>query len=449
MRFFLLMAVSVILLFTGCEKPNDSDSGGYKIPSTIKGQITNPEGVGVAGAKITLTTAAGFEAVYSTTNGLYTISGFPAAKHTARIEKPGYSERIIEIPSAVNGASTLNVQLSRATYVIPEVKPLSSGPVRINYGKLETDFAGTGTYTPFYVKGVAFSPKPIDDKPITTKLYDQCITYLKELNANTIRTYSGVDKYMLKKCAENGIRVIVTYWVNTDLDFANTTVRKNLIDGFAAMVLDLKDFPGVLMWNLGNEQNVKNGANVNWFTLTQEMAIEAYKVEGAKYHPVCINNGGIMNVGLKGIKSNDSSLTYVDAWATNIYAVDLTNDFIAYKSKSNKPLVITEFGIDALDNRTKVEYETTQASHDSSNWAQIKSAPFILGGTVFEFTDEWWKEGLAGTQDYGGYATTAHPDGYSNEEWYGLIRLSRDTNGDGVDEWYKRKAFYMFSRNWK
>jgi hypothetical protein len=68
---------------------------------------------------------------------------------------------------------------------------------------------------------------------------------------------------------------------------------------------------------------------------------------------------------------------------------------------------------------------------------------------VFEFTDEWWKAGNSATHEYGGYATGAHPDGYSNEEWWGLIAVTPDANGDGLDEWRPRKVVAMFTKAWQ
>jgi hypothetical protein len=148
--------------------------------------------------------------------------------------------------------------------------------------------------------------------------------------------------------------------------------------------------------------------------------------------------------------ADDNSLTYVDLWAINLYNYNLASRINQYKTKTIKPVVITEFGIDALDNRTKQEYETMQAVFDSLNWQQIISVKDVcLGGTVFEFTDEWWKDIDPWSHDYGGYPTSQHPDGYSNEEWWGIIRVLPDSNNDGLDEWIPREAYYMFKRNWK
>jgi len=336
------------------------------------------------------------------------------------------------------------------TAPLANTKPLSKGVVRINNKKLEVDFDGDGIYQPYYVKGAAYSITPIGNKSINSTLEDRSIQYLKYLNANTVRTYSTPSKTMLTKMAAQNIRVIAGFWVETTYDLSQPDIRQKVKDDFAKMVIDLKDNPGVLMWNLGNEQNYVNGNNANWYSLCQELAIVAYQIEGEKYHPVCANNGNIYNIGNASMKADDASLTYVDLWATNIYELNLTPRFETYRTKTNKPLVITEFGIDALDNRTKVEYEATQAIIDSLNWSQIITASdILLGATVFEYTDEWWKAGDAQSHDFGGYATGAHPDGYSNEEWWGIISVTPDQNNDGYDEWRPRQVYYMFQRNWK
>ena len=348
------------------------------------------------------------------------------------------------------GTSGWSSVRSFTTGALPLIKPLSAGPVRITNKKLEVDYDGDGVYEPYYVKGAAYSITPIGDKPITSTLEDRGIQYLKYMNANTIRTYGIPGKTMLTKMAAQNIRVIAGFWVETSYDLSLLETRQKVKDDFAKMVIDLKDNPGVLIWNLGNEQNYVNGNNANWYALCQELAIVAYQIEGEKYHPVCISNGNIYNIGDVAKNADDASLTYIDLWATNIYELNLTPQFVTYKSKSNKPLVITEYGIDALDDRIKQEYETTQAVVDSMNWSQILAASeFVVGATVFEYTDEWWKADDPTSHDYGGYATGAHPDGYSNEEWWGLIAVTPDQNGDGYDEWRPRQVYYMFKRNWK
>lgn len=438
----------VLIILIGCT--NDPKKEEYQNPATISGVVKNSSGKVISDAKVSLSTAPTYEGALTNAQGQFYMTDVPAGKHTLKVEHIGYQTYLAEVPSAINGYSTINPVLTLTTYNVPVVKPLSSGPVRINNKKLEVDFDGNGLYEPFYVKGAAYSITPIGNKPITSSLEDISIQYLKYMNANTIRTYSTPGKTMLTKMAAENIRVIAGFWVNTDLNLSLQTVRQQVKDDFAKMVVDLKDNPGVLMWNLGNEQNYQNGNNSYWYTLCQELAVVAYEIEGEKYHPVCINNGNIYNIGDVSKNADDASLSYIDLWATNIYELNLTPQFQTYKSKSNKPLVITEYGIDALDDRIKQEYETTQAVVDSMNWSQILSASdVVIGGTVFEYTDEWWKAGDPNNHDYGGYTTGAHPDGYSNEEWWGMIAVTPDVNGDGYDEWRPRQVYYMFKRNWK
>ncbi len=441
--FFILLLHCIV----GCTTTNDDS---YVSPTVISGQVKDISGVPIANVKVSLPTTPDFSSALTDNQGLFYLTNFPAGKHRLKAEKIGFENYEANVPNSINGVSTVNVVMTRKTYNVPGTKPLSSGSVRMNGKKLETDFDHDGVYQEFVVKGAAFAPTPIGGKPLTNAVYDRSVVWLKNLNANTVRTYSGVNKYFLQQAAANNIRVIVSYWVNTDLDLSLANVRETLIDGFATMVLDLKDYPGVLMWNIGNEQNYQNGNSAYWYSLVQEMAVAAYKVEGEKYHPVCVNNGSLYNIGSTSMNANDASLSYVDLWASNAYEINFTSFFTSYRTKSAKPIVITEFGIDALDNTTKTEYENVQSYFDSTNWIQLRGASDVcVGATVFEFTDEWWKAGNFNTHDYGGYSTGAHPDGYSNEEWWGIIAITPDTDNDGLDEWKARKAYTMFQQLWK
>jgi len=443
--------IFLLLLFTsyiGCT--NDPKPDEYLNPTTISGTVKDSTGLAIANAKVSLVNVPAYDGALTNDKGQFVLKDFPSGQYSLKIERLGYETFIAQVPSASGGTSIVNVVLVSKTYNLPAIKPLSKGPVRINNTKLEVDFDGDGVYEPFLVKGAAYSIMPINNKPITSALQDRGVYMVKFMNANTVRTYSTPDKTMLTKMADQGIRVIAGYWVGTSLDLSSEYERQKIKDDFAKTVVDLKNFPGILMWNLGNEQNYQNGNTPAWYSLCEELAEIAYKIEGDKYHPVCINNGSIYNIGSASLNADDASLPYVDLWATNIYELNLTPKLETFKSLSAKPLVITEYGIDALDNRTKQEYETTQAVIDSMNWSQIRSAgDYVVGATVFEFTDEWWKAGDASKHDYGGYQTGAHPDGYSNEEWWGLIRLTPDQDGDGLDEWIPRQIYYLFKRMWQ
>ncbi len=447
MKGLAVFVFLLILFLTGCV--NDPGNEGYISPEVISGTVRNTSGAALENAKVTLTTAPSYEGVFTNSTGVFQMEGFPPGKHTLKVELYGYEDYTADVPKPYNGYSTVNPVLKSKTYNVPLEKPLSNGPVRINNKKLEVDPGGDGNYSPFFVKGTAYSPTPIGNQPITEEQENRSVQHLKDLNANTIRTYNGASKNLLQKLTSEGIYTILGFWVD-NLDLSIEENRNIIRNNFIRFITDYKDTPGVLFWNLGNEQNYVNGDNPYWYSLCQELAVIAFNIEGENFHPVCISNGNIYNIGNASKNADDESLKYIDAWASNIYEIDFTNSLNLYRTKSEKPIVFTEFGIDALDNRTKTEYEFVQAEHDSLNWIQIiNNNDIVLGGTVFEFTDEWWKAGNPYSKDFGGYQTGAHPDGYSNEEWWGLIRVNQDANGDGMDDWTPRRAYYMFQQMWQ
>ena len=362
--------------------------------------------------------------------------------------------------SSTTGASAASATAAAASSTeLPAVKPLGQGPVRVRGRALETDFDGNGSYEPFQVRGVAYGISAIgvglsEPVPHMDAYVDRSMTLLKAMHSNAIRTYDDPGEMVLDKAAAAGIKVVVGYWVPLDMDLSLPGNRNSILNGFIQMVTARKDDPAVLMWNIGNEQNYSNGKDQNWFSLVQEMAIAAYQIEGPDYHPVCASNGGFAGIGNAAIGADDASLSYMDLWCSNAYEVDFGPPLAAHSAVTTKPILITEYGIDAMDNRTGREYQDVQASVDLANWNQLVAAGYVcVGGTVFVITDGWWKDnwwagGDPASHDMGGYATTAHPDGFSNEEWWGLIALAPDSNGDGLDEWLPRKAYYAFQTAW-
>ncbi|MBI5585476.1 MAG: hypothetical protein HY892_16840, partial [Deltaproteobacteria bacterium] len=92
-------------------------------------------------------------------------------------------------------------------------------------------------------------------------------------------------------------------------------------------------------------------------------------------------------------------------------------------------------------------------------WKEIAAhGQTCVGGTILSYSDEWWKARYAtdpgctpdpdpGVQGRCGFQTDAQPDGYANEEWWGLVRI-RD-NGTGPDSVEPRAAYYRLQTLWK
>jgi hypothetical protein len=338
-------------------------------------------------------------------------------------------------------------------------KPDSKGRVKVNCSGLFIDGR------PFTVKGVGYQPIPIgktgESLEHRQEMYDNIqirerdFPLLRDMNANTIRTWSEVlsESWLddLYNDGKDPIYVLMGFWINCRENYGDQSIRQKYINRFKEYVNKFKDHPAVLAWMLGNENNLSYCSSQDYiddfYSLCNELARVAYEIEEDKYHPVGIVNGDLFNMGAEPANSDDDSLKYIDFWGINVYPGESFGRwFDDYKLLSGKPLLITEYGIDALDNRTGSEYEETQAEWVLRQWREINQADVTIGSILMEYSDEWWKAGNPSNHNNGGYETNRHPDGYSNEEWWGVMR----TTPDGViDKTEKRRVYYALKKEWR
>jgi hypothetical protein len=143
--------------------------------------------------------------------------------------------------------------------------------------------------------------------------------------------------------------------------------------------------------------------------------------------------------------SDDVSLDFVDVWGHNTYFGKHAHCYFDYYDRiSAKPLIFTEYGIDAYDNAAGTEYQDVQADFVVQQWRQIRAG--CVGGTIMAYSDEWWKADNPHSHDLGGYATDNHPDGYSNEEWWGMVAV--EDNGNAPDTMHPRLAYYALAQEY-
>jgi hypothetical protein len=128
----------------------------------------------------------------------------------------------------------------------------------------------------------------------------------------------------------------------------------------------------------------------------------------------------------------------IDVWGINAYrGLSFGDLFDAWRARSDKPLFIAEYGADAY-NATLPGYDPeSQAVAAAALTREIleqatgsRGGAPVLGGTLFEWNDEWWKDptGSLSEQDVGCVApgTGPYPDQVFNEEWWGVVDLDRN-----------------------
>jgi hypothetical protein len=272
---------------------------------------------------------------------------------------------------------------------------------------------------------------------------DVDIPLIQELGANTVRVHldfgaSTAGCAVLDALHAHGLMAVVT----VDRMVAD-------LPNAAAVVVAYRRHPAVLMWSLGNEWNVNRYfgafATIDDAARATETAAALIQTLDAD-HPVASSLGDIDIPGLTPLAKTAEIVSTlapsVDVWGLNVSrGASFGTLFAQWVSISAKPMFLGEFGTDAFDQRAGHEDQALQAAFDIGLWDEIAArlsaddpARVVLGGFVFELGDEWWKAGNPSAHDTGGFAFAAHPDGFANEEWFGLVDIDRQ----------KRQAYVAF-----
>jgi len=356
---------------------------------------------------------------------------------------------------------------------------------------------------PYIVKGVCYNPIPIglnQDHDWWSDTYKPWLVdgkLMQEMGVNTIRVYRPGEnpenvKQVIRDMYEKfGIRTILGHWLGFweypcplygNPEF-HAQIKKEVLD----MVNLYKDEPGVLLWILGNENNYSCLGHVNswstdeldqepdpqkrnraraeiYYSLVNEIAQEIHAVDPD--HPVALGNGELLLLDIAKECAPD-----VDLVASIVYrGKTFGNLFKSLKNTFDKPLLLSEFGADAYDALNQKEAQDMQAFFLEAQWRQIhenlatnkKGEGNVLGGTMFSWSDEWWKHNpadAAGLSIHDTGANWSNPSYYfdiqvpgnmnMNEEWFGIVAMSADENEAGLNRRIPRKAYYVIRDFWK
>jgi hypothetical protein len=319
---------------------------------------------------------------------------------------------------------------------------------------------------------------------------------MKAMGINTIRLYQvNEDPQKVKQVIGDlyrlyGIRTIIGDWLGfweypcpfyADAQFQDK-VKKHVLE----IVNLYKDEPGVLAWILGNENNFSCLGHVNpwssdeidkepdpqkrkamrseiYYSFVNDVSKEIHKID--PNHPVGLGNGELV-----GLEFANRFCQDVDFVACIIYrGKTFGNLFNSVRMTFDKPVLLAEFGADCYDAYLKKEDQDMQAFFLQCQWIQIyenlagnkDGAGNCIGGTMFEWTDEWWKHYPDSPDTWNVHDTEA---GWSNgsyyfdiraqsnmnmnEEWFGIVALS-DQMENGLNKRVPRKAYYVIREFWK
>ncbi|MBD3272649.1 MAG: hypothetical protein GF384_08960, partial [Elusimicrobia bacterium] len=331
---------------------------------------------------------------------------------------------------------------------------------------------------PFVMKGVTYCPTPVGegyqtfDVSAHPEIYEQDLRLIKAMGANTVRIYNNpMSNYQLLGNWEDfltfaqsiGVYVIMDYPVPHGINFIDPNIRTALTDGFLAMVGRYQEYGSILLWNFGNEMNRNLGglSPADWYAFVNEVAGLAHQLEfqaRGEYHPVISAVGENGDISQE-IKEYDQLVPNMDAWAVQIYrGPSFGSLFNLLKSRTNKPIMVSEFGCDAFDRRSQSmqEEQTIQNTYVTGLWTEINDIlsandpdDICVGGLVHSWADDWSKDqwgypnsshdttGQPPEWNNPGYYDYQAPGNYNmNEEWWGICGIFPGNNDRDLREVY-------------
>ncbi len=249
------------------------------------------------------------------------------------------------------------------------------------------------------------------------------IPLMRAAGVNVVRTYEPIlDLEVLDALHEAGIKVLMTVYAYGGNDPSSAVSTVNAV----------KDHPAVFMWLVGNEWNY-NGLYVD---LSFEESLS--RVAEAAQLVKAADPGHLVATvyGELPASATIASLSAIDVWGINSYrGISFGDLFSSWESLSGLPMFIAEYGADAYDAREggaenlSAQAEATAALAGELETNAARSGGVASGGTIFEWADEWWKDGAGdpSVHDVGGIAPGGgpYPDATFNEEWWGLLTLDR------------------------
>ncbi|MCS6926949.1 MAG: glycosyltransferase [Candidatus Binatia bacterium] len=285
----------------------------------------------------------------------------------------------------------------------PQVSPVAALEPIIAKGKFF--FVGGEK---FFVKGVTYGPfapgahgAPFPERSVI----EQDFALMRELGANTVRTFTVPPRWLLDLAGQYGLRVIVGIpWAEhvafLDLPGIACEIRRTIEHGVAAC----RGHTAVFACLVGNEIPPDM---VRWHGPERVRTFLRELVEAAK------------------MTDPDRLISYANFPSTEYLDIDFT-DFVsfnvylhqeaAFRSyvshlhnlAEDKPLVLTEFCIDSIREGQEFQAQTLA-------W-QVRAAfeMGVAGAVIFAWTDEWYALPLSGE------------GGFQVEDWaFGLVDRQR------------------------
>jgi hypothetical protein len=282
---------------------------------------------------------------------------------------------------------------------------------------------------PFFIRGVCWNPVPrggVHPADIDFAGFAASDAQLMQAaGINAVRTYETITDIAVL----DALHAADIYVLN--MVYAWGGDAPSVVD---AKVSAVRDHPAILMWVLGNEWNY-NGLYVG---MSHEASLAALNEAAERIVAIDDTHPIVTVYGEMPSAQTIEAMPLIDVWGINAYrGLSFGDLFDRFAELSDKPMFLAEYGADAYDAtqdavNLAAQAEATRALTQEilDHAASPESDGQCVGGTIFEWADEWWKDadGSPSTQEPGGIAPGGgpHPDQTFNEEWWGVVDIDRN-----------------------
>jgi glycosyltransferase involved in cell wall biosynthesis len=236
----------------------------------------------------------------------------------------------------------------------------------------------------FFVKGITYGPfKPDAEGNYLgqPEQVDVDLRMMREIGINLVRIYHAPPRWFLDRCADAGIRVLITLpWAKHIEFLRERAARKSITDAVREAVSDHASHPAVFGYLVGNEIS---STMVRWLGVRRVIEFIEHLIRvGRALDPQVLFSYATYPPTEYLLPQN------VDFFCFNVYLHN-QREFESYLLRlqnlsEERPLILGEFGMD-----TARHSEEEQA--EMLSWHLDSVVKCGLAGTIFfSWTDEWF-----------------------------------------------------------
>ena len=309
--------------------------------------------------------------------------------------------------------------------------------------------------TPFKLRGIAYSNVPSGRAPgpympAVPCLYARDFPLIAALGANAIRTYELVpeaDRTFLAALDASRLYWLAGFPLERYYDAAISlsAQRERILADFRSYAARFRGERRLIAYVFGND--VAAGYDQKFSGPVEDFY--ALLADAAQVLRETDPDGAMLTTAVSEERELERQAPQgLDFWSWNAAGRGtLARSLDNVQRSASRPVLVSEYGIDAFDQQGRRENEQAQAAVADEVGRSIESAPWLLGGVYFGFVDEWWRGSDPARQLDTGVESPGSPDGFRNDAWFGIFR-AEPAASEGLDSLSPRAVYYRLAGLW-